>query len=1032
MKEEDLLRALKRAEESSLEAMVTRVEVNSDGEAFVGFRNLGGIYFPGWKHLFPSQILGRSGETQEEYFENTANWEKVKGEIKQNPKLQNYDMREKFVFWRVMQLFIPIELKDELPIKRYYTDKDGKPRKESWFIKGHYTQQARWRLCNPGNCVKIDDFVEYALKRQKQILEQTEALRNRLSEYIPERQLTRAVNDIEEIFDSYDGNNWGEIKRTLTEHQRVSKIISKAPDIFESRKEVADQIRITNQRLEGRLKLVYQPRSEKIREHELWVESDDFSYLEREWKVKRNSGIIERIKNPGIRMPSGEELLEKKWMFIDIEIPLFRRDSAQISWIGVTYVEKGVEKKEIHTIHDTGESEINGYKIYRHRNEDDLIKALAEKVNLENPDFVSAYNHKFDLAKLKESRAGFEIGDEDTDPLYAVTTKFFERLKIKDRFVIDPYSWAKMARAFGINKKLEMVAGFEKEIDYDEMEKLEDIAFSGGLEGVKSARQIASYLTGDVTKLLDIWKLDEFKNDFKDACALSSMFDVDFERIMHSPNCINDIQEKIFFQVLGIYRDCVPPHFKTRQMQYKKTKSREEVKDRIVGQSVKFKDRPGLFKDVKKAYIPIGQLFKELIGVRFPAINQFYEYLEQHKSDKKRVFFLHQFGKEFARWIMEDYGAFITDSRRFDSMMKDLNQEDFEGAYHSLKKNVLLSSRFYSKKLDDAKLSAKAVKTYTTDEARKFIEKNRKAIAKNVKKVLRQTRQIKGDQSITDYEAFACLVNARSDIKRHGWNIIGNYQVYPSSKRFFNPDKREPKPLIIPEVLDRKFKRINDFLNQSGLEVIAQEGAYLYVRGNTAALNGEDSPLVPVEDIPALFNSDHPYYTKWGYKSHMKKDNSPNFHYNLLEMKAFNEMIDNLLSGNSSEAAKIYEQTMQRFDAQDLRPEELLLYNKSKGRYVAYSEDRKISFVDDSKKVLTELKEDEKGRKYFEEKIMKNKKEIGTKRIYFMPIGNVNLDMDCYIKRFSKRARAILGSFDPTAQKKMKRKVESNQLQLSL
>lgn len=1030
MKEEDITQALKRAEESTLEAIVTGVEVKSRGELFIRFRNLGGIYFPGWKHLFPSQMFGRTGETQEDYFVNIAEWEKVKKEIEQNPKLQDYRIWEKFVFWKIMQMFIPIALKDELPIKREYIDKEGKLRRESWFIKGHYTQQARWRLCNIGNCVKLDDFVEYGLKMQERIVEQTEALRNRLSEYVPETQLTRVVNDIEEIFDSYDGKNWHEIKRRLSEKKNLARLQSEAPDIIAARKEVADQIIITNQRLEGKLKLTYEPRKKDKREHELRLESDDFSYLEREWRVKESGKNAQYAGNPGIRMPSGDELLRKKWMFIDIEIPHFRRDSAQISWIGVTYVENGAEKKEIHTIHDTGESEINGYRIYRYKSEEELIKTLAERVNAENPDFVSAYNHKFDLAKLKESEAGFEIGDEDTEPLYAVTTKFFERLKIKDRLIIDPYSWAKMARAFGINKKLEMVAGFEKEIDYDEMEKLEDIALAGGSDGVKSARTIASYLTGDVTKLLGLWKLDEFRNDFKDACFLSGRFGVDLERIMHSPNCINDIQEKIFFQVLGIYRECVPPHFKTRQMQYRKTKSREEVKEKVIGQSIDFEEKQGLFRDVKKAYIPIGELFKELVSVRFPMLEDFYSYLCQHRADKKRAFFLHQFGKEFARLIMEDYGAFITDVRRFDSMLEGVNQEDFEGAYHSLRDNVLLNSRFYSEKFDDAELSTKAVKAYATDKVNEFINANRDSIKKNARKVLGQTRKMKEGESLTDYGAFTCLANARSDIKRHGWNIVGNYRVYPSSGRFFNPDKKDPRPMVIPEVLDAKFAEINDFLRQRGLEVIAQEGAYLYLRGNTDALNEENSPLVPVEDIPALFNSDHPYYAKFGYKSHMKNDNSPNFHYNLFEMRAFNEMVDNLIAGKNSEAAEIYARAMQRFDAQDVKPEELVLYNKSKGRYIAYSEGGKISFVDDPKKAPAELKEDEKGRRYFEEKIMKNKKEIGTRRVYFMPVGSVNIDLDQYIERFSGRARAILGPFAPAVRRKRREPNDERQLQL--
>jgi hypothetical protein len=1025
MDEEGLRLAQKRAEESTLEAMVTGLEVNSGGELCVRFRNLGAVYFPEWEHLFVTEILGKNVEYQDDYFKNEKKEKELLAAIKANPKINTCKKRKKDIYWKIWQMLCPISLKKELP-KREYIDKEGEPQERPWFITGHYTQQARWRLCNPANYVKLDDFVVYGLKRQRQIEKQTDALRNKLSEYKSGGQLTQVVNDLEKVFDGYDGKNWADIKQIILDSKKLAKIDK---EIIEARREVADQIRITNERLEGKLKLTYEPRHRNNREHELRLEQEDFSYLEREWKIKKDeTGIEKKVKNPGIRMPSGEELLKKKWMFLDIEIPHFRKKTSQISWVGVTYVENGKETREIHTIHDTGEKEINGYKIYKYASEEELVKSLTERVRLENPDFVSAYNHKFDLAKLRESSAGFKIGEDETNPLYSVTTQFFEKLKIKDRIVIDPYSWAKMARAFGINKKLEMVAGFEKEIDYDEMERLESISLAGGAEGIKAGRTIASYLTGDVTNLVNIWKLPEFRNNFSDACVISDKFGVGLERLMHSPNCINDIQEKIFFEVLGIYRDNVPPHFKTKVMQYKKAKAKQEVKDRVIGQSIEFEDKPGLFKNVQKVYIPVGEIFKDLISVRFPKLKEFYEYKDQLKGDKKRTFFLEQFGKEFARWIMEDYGAFIQDVRRFDSMISGVDSEKFEDAYHSLREKVLHGSWHHARKLDEAELCTEAVRKYTTPEVDDFLRVNIERLTKNVKRVLQQTKKIEKGKELSDYEVMGHLANARSDIKRHGWNIVGNYAVYPTSGRFFDADKKEPRPLVVDEVVGSKFKEINDFIKTSGIEVISQEGAYMYVTGNIQALQAENSPLVPVEDIPVLFNADAPYYSKVGYKSHMKNEKTPNFHYNVFEMQVFNEMLDNLLAGKSAEACQVYEGAVKRLKQKQVDNRDLVLYNKSKGRYVAYTPDGekgRMAFIDDPEKAIAEIKEDEKGRRYFEEEIdtgkTKKKNETpATQRVYVMPVESVNLSLDKYIERFEERGEAILAP------------VRGGQLELSL
>ncbi len=995
----------KEPNERNLESLLTRLEVTPQKELLAGFRNLGVVYFPNWDHWFVTHILGRRTDTGDALREREKEWRRVYNYLKNHPVLSKYERKTKEKYWTIWALKCLASLADEL---------------SDDFIKGHYTPQARWRLRPPGRMYTLDETLVYGLKRQKQIRLQIDEFKNRISEYFSGRNLTKAFNDIDIIFDDYNGTNWDKVAENIIRKKSLNCVES---EIFEKRKEISDQIRITNSRLEDKAVLKYQKIAENKREHELSLEQQNWEYLK------------------GGRMPSASKLLNKKWLFLDIEIPHFRRENAKITWVGITYIENGKARKEIHTIHDTGTAEVDGFRIVRYRNADELVTGLAEKINKENPYFVSSYNAKFDFLKLREiGEHGFLIGDEESNPLVKVTTPFFERIGVKDRFVEDFLRWQKIARGFDINAKLEMAAGFNKPIDYNRLEELEDLAFTGGDAGKKAGFESASYLASDMTHLTDLFFCKDFRNNFEDTLWMSDNFGVGFERLLHSANCINDVQEKGFFSALGIYREEVPPHQRTKKMNDLRSKARADFKESSLEIIAEKDEKKGLFKDVCKVFIPYGDFFRDLIAQRFPDVSKFFEYKDQFKDDKRRLYFLEQYSKEFARWMIEDYGFDLKEIKKFEQIVElKRMDDDFEVAYSDFRENLGKTSEWGLTHLNKANLSTKSVKKHLTEKVTEFVGKYQaRLIDDYIGFSKKGGKEVNIDKNAEEMalEAFNYLANQRSKIKRRGRHIIGSYGVFPEDKYFDTDKYRDAKRiLIIYKTIEKRLNGIKDYIKQNNLEIICQEGSYMYVQGNTQKLKEKECPLVLVDEIPRLYNADNPYYEKFDFYSHMKLKEEPDFRLNVFEMKAFREMLGSILRGDNHEALRTFRTALETMKAGKIKPDELVFFNKSSGLYSAYldrtssdlfklehDKGGKVYFVEHEKFASGEIKNDSFGR-YFE-----NEEEI---RVYIKKQSEIIPNLMMYERKFNERAREIL---DPIvhSKRRKKEKYDANQSVLNL
>ncbi|MBU4284424.1 MAG: hypothetical protein KJ968_04915, partial [Nanoarchaeota archaeon] len=631
-----------------LEALLTRLEVTSKGELLVSFRDkeigsLGSLYIPEWKHVFPTKILGKNYKHSKKKF--STKYKKLRDQIKNlksnreaypqykkirkklrknleknNMKLSDFKSRLKDEFWWIYQFYAPVKLKKELPSEfiggKPKKSVGGKPKKS---MGGNYTQQARWRLTNPGNLVELDDIVISAMQKKKNIEKNIFNLKNKIEETSQsETYATTTINDLDELFDKNPDLN---LKELTEQTKTISSLREIDSDFLKKRKNIANEIRKANDSFKGELEIKYSILRKGKRDHSLRLEKKDYNFLTR------------------ARMPSIDELMSMKWFLFDIEIPGYEKENSKITFVIMMYCKGEDTICEIHTVHDVGKKYIKGFRIHEYKNEEYMLNGLNNRfINLNNsnvidPDIVSSYNTKFDSIKWRETSAGFKIGENKSNPIYKVTTPFFERIGIKNRLVIDFMRLQKIARAYDINAKLEMAAGFKKIISYDEMAELEDISFKGmkgskedSVRGREAAATIVGYLIDDIKKLYSLFKLDEFRNDLEDALWMCDTFNLGLERILHIPNTVNDFQEKGYFKRMGIYRKNVPPHLKTRKNNTLETRAREYFMQEVVENSISNKEIKGLSKDVYKVYIPIGDFFRRPLSQRSKKLGKFFNY----------------------------------------------------------------------------------------------------------------------------------------------------------------------------------------------------------------------------------------------------------------------------------------------------------------------------------------------------------------------------------------------------------------------
>ena len=384
-----------------LEVMLTQLEVTHRGELHAGFRKRGSIFFPNWRHVFPSRILGTTAS--EEDLEKAIAWtERLEKSVKESGIAYRDDVKRDF-FW-IYWVYTAVKNKGHLPEQ---------------FLRGNYAQQARWRLGGTGRLVTLNEDILEALDARDEVAGLIKDFREQID--ASGGHLSRLINGAHAAFADYDGKNIDRIVESIKGDSFLRRL--KDADV-ERMWKASDSILRFNQS-ESQFSLRHD-RFTAQKKYELHLEGENPSFI--------SSG----------RSPTIDEMQGLGWMSFDIEIPHFMLDKPEISWVGMSFCKGEDSVKEIYTMSDLNTNSYDGYDVLVFDREEDLVGAFTDRMNDLDPDVVSAYNAKFDLIKMREK--GFGVGENSTTPLYRVTIPFFERIGIKDRLVIDPMHRQKIAQ----------------------------------------------------------------------------------------------------------------------------------------------------------------------------------------------------------------------------------------------------------------------------------------------------------------------------------------------------------------------------------------------------------------------------------------------------------------------------------------------------------------------------------------------------------------------------------------------------------
>lgn len=195
-------------------------------------------------------------------------------------------------------------------------------------------------------------------------------------------------------------------------------------------------------------------------------------------------------------------------------IPWDEKYSPDISWYPILVkLPDGTEVRELHTLRETSLKEINGFKIYQHHGEDNLLQSIQDTLKRYNVLICANQNIPFDVIHSRD--AAREEGIDDFDVIVkgkapgkdVSISKVYQRLRESHifldtlRYAHEAMTWRRASQPQG-NFKLESIAkylfgegAFKKSLNYEQLRELEVKAINGDLE---AANKIAEYAVSDV------------------------------------------------------------------------------------------------------------------------------------------------------------------------------------------------------------------------------------------------------------------------------------------------------------------------------------------------------------------------------------------------------------------------------------------------------------------------------------------------------------------------------------------------------
>ncbi|MFT4312440.1 MAG: 3'-5' exonuclease [Candidatus Woesearchaeota archaeon] len=825
-----------------LENIITHIESKSSrGEIHVHFTGGKTVVVSDWRHYFPTRPLNRDDRPQSRDFAREK-WKTITEQLRQPEFL--YQKGEKTFrpsqafqdrYWMVGGTFLPMKSAPKLP-------------KE--FILGKYTWQAKKRLgIVPGMVVLFDQKTQDTLATVAQFREKLRQGRAQVYEQFSSKaQATRFIN----LADATGENHYAS--------------------------ELLQQIRsLQPQRVK------FEPRYSSGVKYDVWYEVSEQDAQE----LFSDATAV-----------TADQIQSAPWMAFDIEIPLFRHpQESKISWVGATFRENNQRQRVVYTLHDGSYEGLDG-TVLQFSSQEELISRFAKDIQEFNPIFVSSFNANFDFMQMRETGA-WDIGAHQTPALYRATAPFFERIGVGSRIVIDPMRFMQIARFFDPNAKLEMAAGLEKSISYDQMEQLEREACAGNKQ---SARKIASYLVEDVKGLESVLCSKQMHDFYTAASWICGQFQISFDSLVHSAQSARDIVDFEFFKKNKIYRGHVAPNHRTTAKI--KRDMRSLAKTRAFLDSTALK-KTGLFTNAQKGFVSLRSLVGKIKGSH----EAFYDHVSRQDGFLRHVF--ERYYLATMRYMFEDFGQFL---RERDDFQKKSNMSviDFSPLY--LKTISGLSHHRLFTKLEENR--------YDRNLLKQFIHAR-----PGVMNIL-ESKHISVDtfgQLLCDY------VQLEKRAKQFG----AKHGILPIADFSDSSDALESR-------LNKGIQSFENHLRAQGRTLLGISNAYVYIDGPVE----QTSQYVPLESLDAVYISDGIYYKKNGFISDktLTGELAPNYVRNAFENKVFSHMLEAILTEDTERALQIYREAEKRL-LNGIDFSQLVTYSKATDRYSLYCDSGQVQFM---------------------------------------------------------------------------------------
>ncbi len=981
-----------------------------------------------------------TSKPEKEHKKNTHSIDSIAKHICKNNKVTNKNLNNIKTIFGLLRMGHPIASEEIIRDKKDKTPKITIPSPlPDLFITGKYDPQMQQNIAPTNSICNVDCELIKILEQNKKINKLIKDIDKDIKLKLKKIGLTNIKQNqdrLDEAFEEYNGENYKEIFNKKIKGTFLERNYDES--FFEKRKNLQDEIIEFNKTLKQTNSFL---KIERIKSKEKNKERRSFVHFGKNITSEKYEWIKYK------RMFNREDLKGKRFAIFDTEQPFYKYGDNRTTSLSII-ISQDHEIKEKYVI-ATNKSNEQGYKGFPY-----IFEATSEKLVetgksiMENCDIFVAYNIKHDTTKLRDD-GDFAIGERLTNPVYEVTTKFLERMRVRGKICLDPMRWAKVYLKYLPNQKLVSTAKaldleFGKSINYRQQEELLFVNLTNNADhlsrdtidviskylGTKVTRKniqkmqsldmicgtiLLRYVTEDTLVLPEIIESKQFQDSLDDLFFMSDLFKIEFTRLMHSTNTINQFQKNLFFENLGTYHDEVfPTNYGAQKdyyedaKQYFKRKLKSNLKSRLKQNKIKTKTKGRISKQIYKVHLPKAKHFREKIidslmqnyreGKDEKTINtleKFFNYIEEHKEDKNRLFFLTQYEESLFDWMLKDYAAVIFEKKLFEKHVKETEKQRNEDLLDNMldytkntnfSENTQLSFGMnYEQENEEEEICKFEIDLEKIENRFKEL-KSKLGIGKdwsyfyehNLNKKMFKEYKTKIDTTLM----------AQNELEEKEYLDLFNRWAKIEAKKRVLTGSSKTNQFEIEKILKQRDKEIIEFITKQGFNIVHTQDDYLYLSdGDENKLLEKDCPLIYVDKIDSAFTANNKiFYNKNGFIKGLKMSEDPQYHVSTFENKIYSEFLLPILKGDYEKALVNTNKNLEEVRSlnhriKDYEKIDLLRLSKSTRIYIGYERDywenkaTKIKFM--TPDTVKFDKKDELG-EYFEVELQYNKKEDGT------------------------------------------------------